>query len=189
MTIRRSGRPIPDRDTRTAPRGATGNDNDRAAPPFIGARLRYSWQRVRQKIKDDIAAAGFTDVTEPMFLVFHYPLPDAMRPADLARRLGMTRQATNYLIQQMEVLGYLERRVAKGDTGGRRLIHLTRRGWQVVEVIFASLRDSQAQLARRVGEKRFADFMAVLEVLSAEELVRLEPARAGGGKKNSISTA
>jgi DNA-binding MarR family transcriptional regulator len=168
-------------------RRAGSNDNQTAAPPFIGARLRYSWGRVRQKIRDDIAAAGFTDVTEPMFLVFHYPLPDAVRPADLARRLGMTRQATNYLLQQMEALGYLERRAARGDAGGRRLVHLTKRGWQVVEVIFASLRDTQEQLARRLGARAFDAFMAGLEILSAQDLTRLEPARTGRPKARSGS--
>lgn len=169
-----------------ASRPAGLNDNQTAAPPFIGARLRYSWQRVRQKIKDDIAAAGFTDVTEPMFLAFHYPLPDAVRPADLARRLNMTRQATNYLLLQMEALGYLERRAAKGDTGGRRLVYLTRRGWQVVEVIFASLRDTQDQLAQQLGAKGFDAFMAGLEVLSVQTLLPLAPTRR---RKSAKTTA
>jgi DNA-binding MarR family transcriptional regulator len=38
----------------------------------------------------------------------------------------MSRQATNYLVGQMEELGYVERRV--GPAGDRRLVYLTKRG-------------------------------------------------------------
>lgn len=151
------------------------NDNDGASPPFIGALLRYCWQRVRQQINDDIAAAGFGDLQDSLISFFQYPLPDAVRPSDLARQLKVSRQAANYLILQMEELGYLERRNPRG--GGRRLVYLTRRGWQVVDVIFRSLRNTQEQWATRIGEKRFRDFMEVLEIMSSDDSARRDPAR------------
>ncbi|GGC57159.1 hypothetical protein GCM10011504_39380 [Siccirubricoccus deserti] len=115
-----------------------------------------------------VRVAGFTDLQDPHLSVFSYPLPDGVRPSALAHRIGMSRQATNYLITQMEALGYLERRATEGG-GERRLVHLTERGWQVGEVIFACLRDLQAEWAEAIGPERFDDFMDVLRRLAADE--------------------
>ncbi|NBJ11271.1 MarR family winged helix-turn-helix transcriptional regulator [Microvirga arsenatis] len=144
-----------------------GEEND---PPFVGALLRQCWRRARDRIQEAIRAAGFDDLQEAHLAVFTYPLPDGVRPADLARRMGMSPQATNYLIAQVEALGYLERRASEGSE--RRLVYMTERGWQVGETIFASLRELQAEWADEVGQKRFADFMAVLRRLAAEEPAR-----------------
>lgn len=141
-------------------RGASG-------PPFVGALLRLCWRRVRDRLHGAIRAAGFTDLQDAHLAVFSYPLPDAARPSELARRLGMSRQAANHLIGQMEALGYLERR--RQDGSDRRLVHLTDRGWQVGEAIFACLRDLEAEWAAEIGPERFAGFMDVLRRLAAAE--------------------
>ncbi len=146
--------------------GVTGTSEDNN-PPFVGALLRQCWRRVRDRIQDAVRAAGFEDLQEAHLAVFTYPLPDGIRPADLARRMGMSPQATNYLIAQVEALGYLERRAPQGSD--RRLVYLTERGWQVGETIFACLRELQAEWADEVGQDRFAEFMDVLRRLAARE--------------------
>jgi len=111
-----------------------------------------------------IRANGFTDLQEAHFAVFSHPLPHGVRPSELARHLRMSRQATNYLVGQMEGLGYLERRI--GPNGDRRLVYLTERGSRVADVIYASLRELQAQWADEVGHDRLKTFMEVLRLLS-----------------------
>jgi DNA-binding MarR family transcriptional regulator len=76
----------------------------------------------------------------------------------------MSRQATNYLVGQLEGLGYLERRAASGE---RRLIYLTERGWKVAETIYAALRQLQKEWADKVGQDRFSNFMDILRRLAA----------------------
>ena len=135
-------------------------------PPYVGALLRLCWQRVRAHMHDAIRANGFTDLQEAHFAVFSHPLPHGVRPSELARHLRMSRQAINYLVGQMEGLGYLERRV--GPDSDRRLIYLTERGAKVAEVIYASLYELQTQWADEVGHDRFKAFMDVLTLLSKE---------------------
>jgi len=135
-------------------------------PPFVGALLRLCWQRVRRHMYDAIQDAGFGDLDEAHFAVFAYPLPQGMRASDLARQLRMSRQATNYLVGQLERLGYLERRA--GPDNGRRLIFMTDRGWRVADVIYASLRQLQKQWAEEIGNQRFHNFLEVLKFLSKE---------------------
>ena len=135
-------------------------------PPFVGALLRQCWRRVRERIQEAVRAAGFEDLQEAHLAVFTYPLPDGVRPSDLARRMEMTPQATNYLITQVEALGYLERRAPDGSD--RRLVYLTERGQQVGETIYACLRQLQTEWAEEIGPGRFGDFMDVLRRLGEE---------------------
>ena len=144
------------------PRRAPGTE-----APFIGALLRLCWQRVRRRIAEAIRAGGFTDLQDAHLAVLRYPPPDRVRPSALARQLGMSRQATNYIVAQLEELGYLERRAAPKET--RRLIYLTPRGWRLVETIHACLRELQQEWAAKVGQRRFDVLMAVLGELATEE--------------------
>jgi DNA-binding MarR family transcriptional regulator len=133
--------------------------------PFFGALLRITWQHVRNQMYEAIHDAGFTDFQDAHFAVFSYPLPDGVRPSELARQKRMSRQAINYLLVQLEDLGYVERRSPEGSD--RRLIYVSARGRQLVETIFTCLRRLHAEWAEEVGEERFNDFLDVLKQLSA----------------------
>jgi DNA-binding MarR family transcriptional regulator len=135
-------------------------------PPFVGALLRLTLQRVRRRMHEAVRAAGFTDFQEAHFAVFAFPLPDGVRPSELARNMRMSRQATNYLIAQLEELGYLQRRAARGSE--RRLVFLSARGRKVGEIIHTCLRDLHAEWAAEVGQEDFGRFMHVLRHLSVE---------------------
>ncbi len=134
-------------------------------PPFFGALLRVTWQHVRDQMFRAIHAAGFTDFQEAHFAVFSYPLPDGVRPSELARQKRMSRQAINYLLVQLEALGYIERRAPEGSD--RRLIYMTARGRRLAETIFDCLRRLHREWACEIGEARFNEFLAVLKQLSA----------------------
>ena len=67
-------------------------------PPYVGALLRQCLEHVRARMEADIKAAGFTDLQSAHLAAFSFPPPEGMRPSDLARRLRMSRQATNHII-------------------------------------------------------------------------------------------
>jgi DNA-binding MarR family transcriptional regulator len=138
-----------------------------AEAPFLGALLRLTWQRVRARMHQAIREAGFTDLQEAHFAVFSYPLPHGVRPSELARNMRMSRQATNYLIVQLEALGYLERRAPQGSD--RRRVYLSERGQKVGETIHACLREVQAEWSKEVGSDEFKRFIDVLRQLSTEK--------------------
>ncbi|MGU3495139.1 MarR family winged helix-turn-helix transcriptional regulator [Xanthobacteraceae bacterium A53D] len=128
--------------------------------------MRIVWQHVRDQMLQAIHDAGFHDFTEAHFGIFSYPLPDGVRPSELARQKRMSRQAVNYLIVQLESLGYLERRST--DASDRRLIYLTARGNEVAQTIFACLARLHAEWSEEIGAERFDEFLAVLRELSAK---------------------
>jgi hypothetical protein len=63
--------------------------------PFFGALLRMTWERVRDQVSHAIHYAGFSNLQEAHFPVFTYPVPDGVRPSELARQKRMSRQAMN----------------------------------------------------------------------------------------------
>jgi len=142
------------------------HDASEIGPPFVGGLLRVAHQHARNRMLQTIHEAGFTDFQEAHFAVFSYPLPDGDRPSELARRRHMSRQAINYLLSQLEELGYIERR-ADGDSD-RRLVYLSARGREVAGKIFACLRQLHAEWAKEVGADRFGIFLDVLRELSVK---------------------
>lgn len=154
----------------TSPPKVSGN---LGLPPTFGALLRITWQHVRHRILNAIHEAGFPEFQEAHFAVFSYPLPDGFRPSELARERKMSRQAVNYLIVQLEGLGYIERR-AGGDQD-RRLIFLSEKGHGIAQAIFACLRDLEEEWAAEIGRDRFDLFLGVLKELALKAEASDEP--------------
>ena len=142
--------------------------------PFVGALLRMAYQITRVYQLGALREHGYGDLNQALLNVMVYPHPDGVRPGDLAERINMTRQATNYLLRQLEALGYIERRAQKGGT--RRLVFLTRRGWQSIDRHRAAVLELEAQWAKAIGQKRFKDFKETLAQLIALDMkLRDEP--------------
>jgi DNA-binding MarR family transcriptional regulator len=152
---------------------SAGVPRDGRRPPFVGALLRIAYQETRARSLRALEEQGFGDLNQALLNVMVYPHPDGVRPSELAKRTNMTKQAMNYLLLQLEALGYIERRAENGDR--RRLVFLTRRGWQVVDTMRAAVKQIEAEWTAILGVKRFEQFMDMLRQLSAIGAVRGQP--------------
>ena len=132
--------------------------------PYIGALLRLAHQEVLSRLLKALADRGLGDINQAYFGLFQYPPIDGMRPIDLAKRLGISKQALNHLLGQLERLGYLQRRHAQPN--GHAAVYLTERGWLVVESNVATMRQIEADWQQQLGKKRFADLKAALKELT-----------------------
>ena len=72
--------------------------------PFVGALLRIAYQVTRKHQLKALKEHGFDDLNQALLNAMVYPHPDGIRPGDLAERINMTKQATNYLLGQLEAL-------------------------------------------------------------------------------------
>ncbi len=124
-------------------------------PPLMGALLRMPVDAWRQRMLDDLHAAGYTDLVPAHSAVLRYPGPQGRRPSDVAAEAGMSRQAMNYLLGELEQLGYLERRDDPDDKRSRR-IELTERGAAVRRIMRDSVRSIEAELERELGRDELA---------------------------------
>ena len=104
---------------------------------------------------------GYDDLDAAHLQVFQYPGPQDARPTELAARLRMTKQALNYLLGELERLGYLERRPDPDDLRAKRVV-LTRRGRAVVRVIREAVGEVEGAWAERLGAERFAELRTLL---------------------------
>jgi DNA-binding MarR family transcriptional regulator len=104
---------------------------------------------------------GFGDLDTAHLAILQYPGPAGARPSELAARLGMSKQALNYLLGELERLGYLERMPDPDDLRSKR-IALTERGNTIVPVIRGAVAELESEWAEQLGEERFAQFREVL---------------------------
>jgi DNA-binding MarR family transcriptional regulator len=132
----------------------------------MGALLRIPWEAIRERMLAGLHERGFTDLTAAHLDVMQYPGPHKVRPTDLAARTGMTKQALNYLLGQMEAGGYLQRREDAGDQRSKR-IHLTTRGHRAVKAIREIVTDVEREWKRQLGPRRFAELRDLLVDLNA----------------------
>ena len=130
-------------------------------PPLIGALLRVPWEAVQRHMLQRLHDHGFDDLDAAHLNVFQYPGPQGARPTDLAGRLRMSKQALNYLLGQLERLGYLERRPDPDDQRSKR-VALTPRGVSAVEVIREAVGEVESDWEQRLGAKRFAQLRTLL---------------------------
>ena len=134
-------------------------------PPLIGALLRMPWEAVRARMLARLRESGFEDFEPAHFTVFRYPSPDGARPSELAAGLGISKQALNYLLGELERLGYLERRPDPDDLRGKR-VFVTPRGRSAVAVIRAAVAELEEEWAQQLGRRRFAQLRSLLVELN-----------------------
>jgi len=135
-------------------------------PPLIGALLRAPFEVVRERMLTGLHARGFTDLTAAHLNVLQYPGPHKVRPSELAARTGMTKQALNYLLGQMEHRGYLGRWDDAGDQRSKR-IQLTARGHHAVDAIREIVAEVEADWEQQLGPTQFVDLRRLLVHLNS----------------------
>ena len=149
-------------DFTEASRGATTDP----PPPLIGALLRVPFETVRDRMLTGLHQRGYTDLIAAHLDVFQYPGPDNQRPIDLAAQTRMSKQALNYLLRQLEQLGYLTRDIDERDGRSKR-IHATSRGLAAGKAIREIVREVEAEWERQLGPRNFSQLRDLLAQLYA----------------------
>lgn len=135
--------------------------------PFLGAMMRMVWQWVRDRIAEDVAQAGYDDLSPAHLQVFRFPTLDGVRPSEVAAELQISKQAVNELLGRMERTGYLVREVDPVD-GRARIIRLTEKGARLERAARESARSAERRIAELLGAPRSGDLWGTLEELTRE---------------------
>ena len=134
-------------------------------PPLIGALLRMSVETVRERMLERLHERGFDDLAPAHLIVMQYPGPQGLRPSDLAAQLRMSKQALNYLLGELERLGYVERLPDPDDLRSRR-ISVTKRGDAIAAVIREAVGEIEAEWTEQLGAGRFEELRSLLVELN-----------------------
>jgi DNA-binding MarR family transcriptional regulator len=134
--------------------------------PLLGLLLRLAQQHWAQDIDAALAEAGFGDIRPPHANVFPFVGPDGIQVSELAQRARIRKQSMAEAVEQLEELGYVERRPDPHDRRAR-LVFLTPRGEAVRPVSLATGRRIEEQWGELVGKAEIATLRATLETLLA----------------------
>lgn len=98
--------------------------------PLIGLLLRLLYQHYAQDIDAALREAGFGDIRPPHANVFPFVPAEGITVSELAQLARVRKQSMAQAVEQLERLGYVERRPNPQD-GRSRLVFLTERGQAV----------------------------------------------------------
>ncbi len=108
---------------------------------------------------------GFSEVTDAHAAIFRYHGPHGRQPSEIAAGTGLSKQAVNDLLGQLERWGYLTRE-RHPDDGRARIVLLTSRGHKLQEAWRAAGRKVEREWAKRIGEPDWSTFRRVLDRLA-----------------------
>jgi DNA-binding MarR family transcriptional regulator len=127
---------------------------------IIALFQRFCWldEGLQARLHDH----GWPDVNRPQSMVMTNIVSGIVRPSDIARNLGISRQAIHNTINQMVKLGIIKLDV---DPQDRRhmIVSLTELGARMRADAQRSMEALTAQIAKALGQDRFDDLLAALE--------------------------
>jgi DNA-binding MarR family transcriptional regulator len=86
------------------------------------------------------------------------------RITDIAKRAGMTKQATGQLVAEFVELGYI-RLVNDPDDGRVKIARYTAKGKRLLRAIVASIEETEDAVSAAIGKPHLAQLKAILEQL------------------------
>lgn len=99
-----------------------------------------------------LQARGWHNVTRSQSMVMAHVVIGVHKPSEIARSLGISRQAVHTTINQMVALGMLEIRDDEED-GRAKVVVLTDMGTDMRQDANKVMTDLQAELRRRIGAR------------------------------------
>jgi DNA-binding MarR family transcriptional regulator len=144
-------------------------------PPgfLLPLRLFIGFRQLIDALHAELAREGHPDARPLHGFVFQAIGRDGTTAVELARRLGVSKQAAGKTVDGLERLGYVERATDPADAR-RKLIRLTDRG---VDMLARSARifdELRAEWAAQIGPDRLRALEADLATVTGAEPFRLD---------------
>jgi DNA-binding MarR family transcriptional regulator len=130
----------------------------------IGLLCFYPSRALEARLMEELAAAGFDDLTIAQGRIAARIGPHGTRLTDLAAQALVTKQTANHLVDQLERAGYV-RRVPDPTDGRARLVQMAERGQEVVALARRVEAEVEAEWTAHLGEEATAQLRATLERL------------------------
>jgi DNA-binding MarR family transcriptional regulator len=144
----------------------------------LASRLLFSLQ---DELFERLSEAGYEDLHPRHGAVLAYLDEDGIRATELAKLSGRHKQIIGRLVDELEGLGYVERRPDPADRRAK-LIFPTARGLDQVRLGDEVVADIEARHAGEVGAKTYAQFRDVLRGVVARRTHFKEVTTAGGNR-------
>jgi DNA-binding MarR family transcriptional regulator len=140
----------------------------------IGQLLAQTTRHVQVELFRRLEAAGLEGLRVPHTHVSAYVQAEGTRLSELARMARMTVPAMLELVDDLERLGYAERRTDPTDRRAR-LVVITDRGWAAMRTAQRIFAELEQEFADAIGPERFEAFAQTFQRL--HDHVAASPAR------------
>jgi DNA-binding MarR family transcriptional regulator len=130
----------------------------------VGWRLWRLSRQWKDEFEAAMTAAGHGWMTQAQGAVVGHLRAAGVPQAELAQKLGVSKQAVQQFVDALEADGFVLRAVDPADKRGR-IVQLTAKGAQALDDGNRIKQEIEARYRAAVGPARFADFMAVLDEL------------------------
>jgi DNA-binding MarR family transcriptional regulator len=135
--------------------------------PLIGLLLRLVYQHYAQDIDAALREAGFDDIRPAHANVFPFVPADGITVSELAELARVRKQTMTQAVEQLERMGYVERRPNPRDRRSR-LVFLTERGESVRPITHGAAERVEERWAELIGPKELDGLRAALLHLLTE---------------------
>ena len=128
----------------------------------LGLLLRLTYQQWTLAVDNKLAAEGFGDIRPHHANVFTFVPPDGIQVSELTRLAHMRKQSMTQTVEELEKLGYVERRPDPSDKRAR-LIFLTDKGNRIRPI---------ASSAGKVVDRQWAELTSEAEIEGLRQALR-----------------
>ncbi|MCD8483128.1 MAG: MarR family transcriptional regulator [Verrucomicrobia bacterium] len=129
----------------------------------LGALLQKPYANIQRNSYGKLAELGHDGIRITHSAVFRNLRPEGSRITELALAAGMTKQSMGYLVETLQIAGYVTLKPAPDD-GRAKLVVLTSRGEAVVE----TLRRLSAELEYKLSDLYGNEWLSGLRKKLAE---------------------
>jgi DNA-binding MarR family transcriptional regulator len=129
--------------------------------PDLGVLATRFLLSLQDELFERLAGAGYGDLHPRHAAVLAYLDEDGVRATELARLSGRHKQIVGRLVDELEELGYVERRPDPADRRAK-LIFPTARGLEEIRLSDEIIADIEARHSREVGGRTYSQFRDVL---------------------------
>lgn len=134
-------------------------------PTSTAALLRVAYYELSRGIGGAVVAAGFSDLRPAHGNVLEQlGHSDGLRISQLAERTSMTAQSMGELVDDLESMGYVARRMDPADRRSKP-VYLTDRGTASVAASMVAVLRQEAEIEERLGAAAYRALQSHLQVL------------------------
>jgi len=139
-------------------------ENCAPSRPPLGLLLRLAHQHWTQAVEAALDEAGFGDIRPPHANVFTFARPEGIQVSELTKLAHVRKQTMTQAVEELERLGYVERRPDPNDRRAR-LVFLTERGKGVRPIAMATGRLVDERWAELAGSEEIEQIKHALQRL------------------------
>jgi DNA-binding MarR family transcriptional regulator len=121
---------------------------------MLAAQLRMASEACHEMVFTRLRASGFGDLRQSHYDLFRFPGPQGRTPTEIASHVGLSKQALNPLLNELETMGYMKREANPSDARSRT-VTLTRRGLRLVAAIKGALEELEQAAETAIGSKGY----------------------------------